>query len=354
MNAGVDDNNQSGSGISDRLEYAIDDTGNKLYVYNILPVNVMQKPSYLFKKVTSKLNSPDSWKCDDLMKVKSFNWGGLEDTDVSGIPSTYVMERTTTQKKLDGSTLSDYTDWFGDSRVDKVIDNIQNADNGKFGVYYSESRVASGNDPTTYDCDRISIISYANENTHPTDCFHSNYLTGLAFRGIYIPAKIYKGYTSAFVEAEGSLIEMTAADKVDFDTEKGEIYRYSPSNREEVRESEALYFSNYEALEAYRKDHPEDSAIETRFSAVGAPDENQLGFVCYYNLWLRHYNDEKADPHMSYPMEYATVRNNIYRVKVSFNGPGDPEPTMREPDTMQARIFVRKWNYREEETFYFD
>ena len=75
-------------------------------------------------------------------------------------------------------------------------------------------------------------------------------------------------------------------------------------------------------------------------------DENTLGFVCYYNLWLRHYNDEKADPQEAYPMEYATVRNNIYRVSISFNGPGDPEPTMRDPDTMQARIFVRKWNLR--------
>ncbi|MDE6422957.1 MAG: fimbria major subunit, partial [Muribaculaceae bacterium] len=66
----------------------------------------------------------------------------------------------------------------------------------------------------------------------------------------------------------------------------------------------------------------------------------ELGIKCYYNLWLRHYNDENADPQLSYPMEYAIVRNNIYRVALSFSGPGDPTPTMREPDTMQARIFV--------------
>ena len=47
-------------------------------------------------------------------------------------------------------------------------------------------------------------------------------------------------------------------------------------------------------------------------------------------------------------MQYATVRNNIYRVALTFNGPGDPTPTMREPETMQARIFVRKWNQRKE------
>ena len=96
--------------------------------------------------------------------------------------------------------------------------------------------------------------------------------------------------------------------------------------------------------------HPGDVADITAFTAEKHGD--RWGFICYYNLWLRHYNDvddaNPSNPHAHMPMEYATVRNNIYRVAVSFSGPGDPEPTMREPDTMKARIFVRKWNLRTE------
>ncbi len=116
-----------------------------------------------------------------------------------------------------------------------------------------------------------------------------------------------------------------------------------------MKESESLYFSDYDVMKKYQASHPEDNAVVTLFYAAREPIFNLLGFTCYYNLWLRHYNDESADPQTAYPMEYATVRNNIYRVKVSFSGPGDPTPTMREPDTMQARIFVRKWNLRVED-----
>ncbi len=342
------------------LKYAVKEAeDNNVYVTNVLPVNIMRDPSYLFKKVT---NENDGWESDrtiwnksSLDLVSKFSWGGKEspnDTPISSPdrPKNYVMEWHTTSKKPGGDSPKDSLNaWYGSTAVEKVKINIlagnSNADtDGHFSTYYHSPKDAGAYDPADYDCNHISIISYANENTHPTDCFHSNYLTGLAFRAVYVPAKIYKGYESISEgeNAEGKLIEWTQGD-----AEPTAIYRYSPS-AEKVKESEALYFSDMDALESYHKDHLADSPLITEFAAAREPVNNSLGFTCYYNLWLRHYNDGNADPQLTYPMEYATVRNNIYRVKISFSGPGDPTPTMREPDTMQARLYVIKWNFRKQ------
>ena len=326
------------------LKYDVTNSeGNVVYICNVLPVNVMQNPSYLFKKVTSGL---DSFKLNDFTGY-SFNWAGKEmpeDNTNSDLPTNYVMELTTVEKSADGTT-GQLNDWYGSTAAASVKNDIADATKGKLAAYYHG--VPNSDTNPNYGCDHIAIISYANENTHPTDCFHSNYLTGLAFRGLYVPAKIYSAYTPASVDKEEALTELT-------DRQAVNIYQYSPSyveldenGKNKLSEKFNLYFSNKDAAKAYRDAHLEESGIITEFKAEYNA-EYGLGFICYYNLWLRHYNNDIADPQTTYPMEYATVRNNIYRVNVSFNGPGDPIPTMREPDTMQARIFVRKWNFREE------
>ena len=118
----------------------------------------------------------------------------------------------------------------------------------------------------------------------------------MVFRAVYVPDKIYKAYSSA---TESSLEEMTDEDRKNF---YGKIYRYSPSKGGVVKESESIYFSDYDALEAYRLDHIDDSALVTVFDAGRESVEGKLGFICYYNLWLRHYNDSDADPQGNYPM----------------------------------------------------
>lgn len=355
----------------DIIKDATDETKDfaMVYVTNVLPVNVMQDPSYLFKKVTAVNASWNAnstiWNKANLSSITNFSWGGKESPDYpssgNDFPQNYVMEWHTRYKEVGGASPADSLDaWYGKTARDKVIKNIdaKNADvnsDGHFSAYYDMQRSATGSDSyiyydndNKYPVNHVSVISYANENTHPTDCFHSNYLTGMAFRAVYVPGKIYKDYT------DGNLVEMTLQERENFTvTDATYIHRYSLTDTE-VNESESLYFSDYSALNNYKKDHPQDRALVTTFTAIHNPEGGELGFVCYYNLWLRHYNNEGADPQTSYPMEYATVRNNIYRVWISFTGPGEPTPMMREPDTMQARIFVRKWNYREEDTFYFD
>ncbi|MDD7759244.1 MAG: fimbria major subunit, partial [Bacteroidales bacterium] len=74
------------------------------------------------------------------------------------------------------------------------------------------------------------------------------------------------------------------------------------------------------------------------------------GGVCYYNMWIHHAPTVASDPQQTRPMDFAVVRNNIYRVCVSFTGPGDPKPDMREPNNIQSRVFVRAWNFRQQPT----
>lgn len=335
------------------LKYKVKNASNSVYITNVLPVNVMQSPSYLFKKVT---NTKDTWNADktiwnktNLANVESFSWGGKESpkdgpfsSDFNDLPTNYVIERHTLDKRVDGLAENINLDtWYGKTAAQYVAGktkynnfdySIKNTSVGKLSEYYHDKPASE--DYSEYGCNHISIISYANENTHPTDCFHSNYLTGMAFRAVYVPETIYSGFS------DGKEVAWTATDGT-----PSNIYRYSPS-ADGVKENESVYFTNGDAAKAYAVAHPEENAVITEFEAV--EHDGKWGFACYYNLWLRHYNNESADPQESYPMEYATVRNNIYRVSVSFSGPGDPEPTMREPDTMKARIFVRKWNMREE------
>ena len=120
------------------------------------------------------------------------------------------------------------------------------------------------------------------------------------------------------------------------------FWRYLPATgtKDSNKDSDALYFASETEAEHYAAAHPQDNAMIKKFT----------GGICYYNLWLRHFNLDNADPQTDYPMEYAIVRNNIYRFSISFSGPGDPTPTLREPDTMMSRIFVRKWNRRHEKS----
>ena len=352
------------------LKYVVDGaTDNSVYLTNVLPVNVMQTPSYLFKKVVALPEGTNSWNATSNSSVwdsgKTIwsgdvcNWGGKETPDNgpfdysegsklskdSDLPMNYVLERHTAEKQKGGATSeANLTTWYGNTRVSKVRTDIQSDVNGKLTGYW-HGLPNSASDPS-YGCNYISIIGYANENTHPTDCYHSNYLTGMAFRAIYVPAEIYSGYRETVASGK-TVIEASPWNVNDGTPTK--IYRYSPTTKLQS-EAKSLYFTKREAALKYAEGHPEDMAIISSeaeaFTATKHGDK--WGFVCYYNLWLRHYNFEQDDPQASYPMEYATVRNNIYRVSVSFGGPGDPSPTMREPDTMKARIFVRKWNYKEE------
>ena len=70
----------------------------KVHVTNVLPVNVMQKPSFLIKKVTDETATGSDWSASTLDKITVFKWGGVEvpHPNTNGDrPSNYVIEPTT-------------------------------------------------------------------------------------------------------------------------------------------------------------------------------------------------------------------------------------------------------------------
>ena len=61
--------------------------------------------------------------------------------------------------------------------------------------------------------------------------------------------------------------------------------------------------------------------------------------ICYYTYWIRHADD--GDPDKISPMEYATVRNNIYQLNVtSISGIGGLTP---EEGNIIIRVTLAEW-----------
>ncbi|MCH5312733.1 MAG: Mfa1 fimbrilin C-terminal domain-containing protein, partial [Prevotella sp.] len=69
----------------------------------------------------------------------------------------------------------------------------------------------------------------------------------------------------------------------------------------------------------------------TVYEATNENDEDGWGYYCYYFYWNRH-NDNGLSGKMG-QMEFATVRNNVYKLSVSkINQLGHPRDTKHDPD----------------------
>lgn len=284
---------------------------------NVLPVNVMQHPSYLLKHVTRGLSAQS-------LTLTQLNVCGHELMDINDIPTNYVVEPRTTLKE---STVTEemLQSWYGETRADlrlKASESDWAGASLNTLITNAKSISAASNDGN----DRTVILGYADENTLRESRNNSRLLTGLMLRCQYIPAKLY---TNKLLTDSIMQDVKTAPAKT--------FWRFKPTGRA-FTEDDCRYFSNAQAANDYRDEHPE---------LLGDVECFTDGY-CYYSVYLRHAFDADADPHHKpFPMEYAIVRNNIYRIGFKFKGPGDPLPTIEEPETVDLRIFVRKWNLRQ-------
>ena len=72
----------------------------------------------------------------------------------------------------------------------------------------------------------------------------------------------------------------------------------------------------------------------TIYKASNEEDGEGWGYYCYYFYWNRH-NDNSKSGEMG-PMEFATVRNNVYKLAVTKIGAlGHPRITDYDPDPMK-------------------
>ena len=280
----------------------------RTHITHVLPVNAMQKPAYLIRRVSTSATS-------------------LQDVKYCGdeTESNYVIEPTTLLKA--SAADFDINNWYGTTRAGyfrEAYSGIFTTSNRLATLFNAEAPRSFSSSGTT--ANRYVTIDYVNENTQSETLNNSRFLTGLAFRAIYEPATVYSDGEATIVDLDDYSVGRT-------------FWRYSPS-RQDFAEEQCLYFNNLAAAETYRANHPEDVADITCFE----------GGVCYYNMWIHHAPTVASDPQQTRPMDFAVVRNNIYRVCVSFTGPGDPKPDMREPNNIQSRVFVRAWNFRQQPT----
>lgn len=280
----------------------------EFHLTHVRLVNVMQQPSRLLKATAD----------DPVAGVITYY--GRETVDAEGHADNYVVEPTTPlkteQNRADAGLLDS---WFGATAA---------AGETKPGFFATDYAVAGKKLRTTNEDGRAVksyIVGYARENTLPADAVCAEYVTGLALRGTYRPLTVYSA-----CDADGNLTQNTAF-------AEGMTFWRCLKVTETPVEADALYFSNEAAAEAYRKAHPESIWHITKYD----------GGVCYYNVWIRHAND---DAPLDGPMEYGIVRNNIYRVSIStLTGPGTPQPDPRGPNGIHSVIYVKKWLLRQEQ-----
>lgn len=286
----------------------------KFHLTHMAPVNVMRESTYTLKRA-SKAESP--------LNFADFATCGKEWEGADGRPVNYIIEPHTAFKATDSGYDTDK--WYRTTAADYIRENPTAVFTASTALSGPLQQTAIQGDYTQSGnrANKYVPLCYANENTQLTGQHDSRFITGLALRGVYEPRRVY---TDA---AATQLDTRSYAEGRDF-------WRYSPTAKE-MDEGESIYFSNYAAAQAYADANPGDRAEIVPYA----------GGVCYYNVWIRHHGASTAatdDPHRTYPMEYAIVRNHIYRVSVSFSGPGQPTPRVREPENVISRIFVRIWN----------
>lgn len=293
----------------------------KVYVTHVRPFNVMQKPTYLIKR--SALTSGETPVY--LKNEVAYN----EDK------FAYVVDPLTWTKavKPAANEPANLNTWYGSTRYSQV--NAAYASDDAYCVHVNKADDANGfnaqkgyshvnkTEDTNNGFTDFYVLDYANENTMPVGATTHEVATGYVVRAVYAPNNV-------FTDAELTV-------RISYTLGNIDLYRYRPMLTS-FSESRCVYFDNEAAAQAYGK----------KFPAVPFKVEKFEKGVCYYITYLRHDNGNDYAPFSPdvTPMEYGIVRNNIYRLKCSFTGPGYPTipPTPSfEPLGIKPYIFVRRW-----------
>lgn len=276
----------------------------QVYLYGLSPINAMQQSSFAIKRISNGLS--DDFSCFD-----SWHYTGVAtNEDVS--PVAYIMEPHTTLKRTD-TEVPDA--WYGPTSV-AALSNSAWEDNLNIAALLEDEKIKF-----PIDGHRSVVVSYINENTQHYLEHDEKWLTGLLLRAVFVPATVY---------ADASLT-------LDTDFKAGSTFwRYRPTDKSTDENNGVLYFSSEDAAMNYATDHPGDGAEITLYEKGR----------CFYHAWIRHLFPERVSgmPEIVVPMEYAIVRNHIYRAVFSFHGIGEPTPNIDNPQNADIAIYVRPWN----------
>ena len=348
--------------------------GSTVEIKGAAIVNGLTAGSYLLKRVADDADGTGAVVLGD------------ETAGSDGKPANYVIDPWTAGKTgrdasfeiagkagLPPSAL--YSTWFGNQ-------------------YYDSGRAATALDlPATWDALTLPgtdiggwrRIGYTLENTTSASAAGWNYSTGVVFKAVFHPYGLanYADGSTFFSLGQGlyASVEdiMSAVYGAEFDKFDGMIDACQSWEDVKAFSEARLIDDDHTGYKAYvdsriAQAQPFGEAVkeslkwgaymlsEYGYSAVRGAGGNWVvtinqggiatrgrlrafdvhtyeGAICYYTWWVRHGNDSNDDG--KGPMEYAIVRNNVYKLEVTdisaLGGdvPGD--------ETLMVNIYVRDW-----------
>lgn len=339
-------------------------------------VNNLTAGSYLLKRVADDVNGVPTYL-------------GNETPD-AGVQTNYVLDPWTAAKTSTNNnftiggeankTAKDlYGEWFGDISQDPNYwaDYVQPG-----------TEVTVGTETGTETWQRIG---YTLENTTAADAAGSDYSTGVVFKAKFHPAKVTSYTNSTYTDgatffAYGKTLYASMEDMMigfyghkfnngfsgiqnckTWDDVKSFIestllgndpsgYRdyllkqVNDHQGESLTQTEltSLEWSNYMLNECgYSKDENGKVVLDqnskvTRIALQPYGTRTYEDATCYYTWWVRHSNDNNDDAKGI--MEYAIVRNNIYKLTVnSIYSLGGEIPEDDDDEGVVLDVYVNDW-----------
>lgn len=283
-----------------------------MYISHIKLMNVPQYTPYVLKRLAASESDPVEYLIDE--------------QHVGDEAAKYVLEPYTWLKGTFGGVT--YPTIYGNTFIQNVATNYQTIFTQREAVrnYTTPQNYSNGADGFNFGWskDWISgeayyVIDYVNENTVEQEHTNGYNTTSMLLKAKFVPKELRYKSGSVLSIREALYGETFWAMEI-----------YDGTKREK------LYFATKDAADFYAEQNP------TLYTAQ--PVEYSNGDN-YYTIWIRH--DNNSDNAHIGKMEYAIVRNNIYRIGVSkVLGPGSPTPQAKEnPEDVNLHIYVRNWNY---------
>lgn len=323
-------------------------------------VNNLTAGSYLLKRVA------------DDVKGTNLSYLGDETANANGVATNYVLDPWTAVKTsdnysftIDGATKTAedlYGEWFG---------NISQ-DPNDWADYIPSVSV---------ETEKWQRIGYTLENTTAADEAGSDYSTGVVFKAKFHPqgvanytdgATFFAYGTKLYASMEDMMAGFYGSKFADLDnitncTTWGDVKQFITStlltndpsgynkyleglaegkdDTEAVSDASSLTWSNYMQYECgYSKDENGKVVLDqndkvTRIVLKKHGTRTYEDATCYYTWWVRHSNDNNDDTKGI--MEYAIVRNNIYKLTVkSVYSLGGEVP---DDESLIVDVYVNDW-----------
>lgn len=343
-------------------------TGATVEITGAALVNNLTAGSYMLKRVASTVDGVPTYLGDE--------------TADAGVQTNYVLDPWTAVKTSDNNsftidgevkTAEDlYGEWFG---------NISQNPNDWADYVQPGIEVSDGTE-------KWQRIGYTLENTTAADAAGSDYSTGVVFKATFHPkgvanyqngATFFALGTHLFASMEDMMTYVYGADFSQFDdkidacdnwasvkTFAASLLDNDPSGykaflqgQDEAQDlaqvKESLKWSAYmlsncgysASLNETYKVELDQNGIVTRNVLQSYGVRTYEDATCYYTWWVRHSNDNNDETKGI--MEYAIVRNNIYKLTVnSIYSLGNDVPG--ENENIILDVYVNDWLLLDPET----